>query len=396
MKPRIRPSSYYSRTSDGVAWLGPGGLIKLTGSAIAELTERLAPSLTGSTSMDELTAGLSEQQAHVVNSLINSLMECGLVSDADYTSAPGGPNSTFAAWHDCSDERYRHGRGIAIGASTVVEDFREALAASGAEDVEVISDPSILHTSKPDYAVHIFSANDLDIAAQIEGSCADIPLVQVMIGGQVAIFKMPDGIGWQSVWSRLRQGDRAQIIAPTCMNSTAIRLLANQVCFLLYRAIIGVTSVASGSVTWFNGVTLNSTHHSVLLHPSVVHAATESPEEFRQAITRLRKEMPLDEEEFSRNVISAIDQRFGPILALDEGELPQIPVRQARAVLDTGTVVERGADFGGTRRRTALRALGQYAATAIDSRRLNADRKLWAWRPHDNGTCLVRQPPMVS
>jgi hypothetical protein len=68
--------------------------------------------------------------------------------------------------------------------------------------------------------------------------------------------------------------------------------------------------------------------------------------------------------------MAAIDERFGPIRDLDEADLPQVPLRQMRAVVadpfsaDHVEVTAFGPDFASARHRAALKAVGMYGMLA--------------------------------
>jgi hypothetical protein len=82
------PGVYRVRVPDGLYFLGHTTAVRLTGASIADWVERLAPHLDGRNTLAELTAGQSRQRAAMVERVVASLREAGVVREV--SGPPGG------------------------------------------------------------------------------------------------------------------------------------------------------------------------------------------------------------------------------------------------------------------------------------------------------------------
>jgi hypothetical protein len=157
--------------------------------------------------------------------------------------------------------------------------------------------------------------------------------------------------------------------------------VANHAMHGVFRWLTGMEPAVSRTrVTRISTDSLRSHVHTVLPHPFAAHAVAYGAAGFRHRITELEQGAPLDEEEVSRRLAPAVDDRFG-ILALTEYDWAQSPLNVSAAVaadpvglLGPGARPDPvvGAGFGAVRARcaAALRALARYAAVMVDPRRL--------------------------
>src|ERR1043165_5830313 len=83
MRPLLRSDAYLAESEDGAYLLTHRGPVQFTGRTVHQFIERLAPSLDGSRTLDELTAGLAPERADAVRKLVGMLLDRDVVRDAD-------------------------------------------------------------------------------------------------------------------------------------------------------------------------------------------------------------------------------------------------------------------------------------------------------------------------
>ena len=125
--------------------------------------------------------------------------------------------------------------------------------------------------------------------------------------------------------------------------------------------------------------TLVSTRHRFLAHPLASAASPRTRAQARVTADTLTSSPPVDPDELLNRAALCVDQRCGLLSGLDEGDLPQFPLRLCRAVvrdpcglLPDGapalTVTECGTDARTARVRALLSAVAVYGALAVDRR----------------------------
>ncbi|MGY4970553.1 hypothetical protein ACWGCC_15275 [Streptomyces nigrescens] len=441
MRPRLKDDAYFTRVDEGLVWLTPAGMLTVKEPSVATMVERLAPRLNGRHTVDELTARLPERTRRLVVDLLDVLVRQGLVEDARpgrMPTARAEPDAAFiqqvtgAPDPGLALHRYRNGRALVIGPDPLLSQCVRALSASGVTTVETVLDEggaapddavhALVHDGI-DFALHLFGSTGLSHASALAGVCADrgIPLVQGLVSEQEVLVGPCATVDWTSVWRRLRPEDRKPFEAdPGPPSGAAGRVLANHMVFRLFRCVTGAATSEDQRLCSFATRTLETRRHEVLPHFSVSTARPESRADFVRTVRELRRGRGGTEAEFSTRAVQAIDARFGPIRDLAEDELPQLPLRQARALIAVPSWVDgpvvvtaSGPDFATARHRTALKAIGTYSAMTVDPRRLQvrsrsggrlpdepddiirlirageADARLWGIRLDDAQPCLV-------
>ncbi|MGC9497479.1 hypothetical protein [Streptomyces sp. WG7] len=426
MRPRLRDDAFYAPVAHGVVWLSSAGEITLNGTSIAAVTQRLAPHLDGRRTVDELTAALSDRHRDLVVGLIDVLLAKGLVRDADEergAPAGGGAGRAFATYFlgdgDAAHERFVGGRALVAGPGPMVSACVRALSRGGVRKVTALIDSPAQAADDPcdggtegdgpkddvlegiDFALHLFDCGGIAPARRLAARCArrGVPLVQALLSAAEVVIGPSPALDWETVWRRFTPDDRrAFSTARTPPASGAcLPVLANHLVFRLYRDVTGASAAADSRLQVFDTGTLEQSSHRVLPLPPPAGPVQRSRERFEASVRRLRAGRGLTEEEFSTRVMAAVDERFGPIRDLDEADLPQVPLRQMRAVVAdpfSGNRVEVtavGPDFASARHRAALKAVGVYGvlASGPPAPRSAGRRPRWGLRLRDDAPLLV-------
>jgi hypothetical protein len=382
-----------------VVWLSSSGEITLNGTSIAAVTQRLAPHLDGRRTVDELTASLSDRHRALVVELIDVLLAKDLVRDAaEERDAPTGDDAgrAFATYFTGdggeAHQRFVRGRALVVGPGPVVAACVQALSRAGVRKVTALmdcpvqvadalrdggtqgdaSDDDVLEGV--DFALHLFDCEGIAQARRLAAHCAErgVPLVQALLSAAEVVIGPNPALDWEAVWRRFAPGDRQAFRTARTLPTSGVCLpiLANHLAFRLYRDVTGTSVAADSRLQVFDTGTLERPSHRVLPLPPPVEPVKRSRERFMASVRRLRAGRRLSEEEFSTRVMAAIDERFGPIRDLDEADLPQVPLRQMRAVVadpfsaDHVEVTAFGPDFASARHRAALKAVGMYGMLA--------------------------------
>lgn len=439
MRPRLKDDVYFTPVDEGMVWLTPAGLLRMREPSVATMVERLAPRLNGRHTVDELTARLPERTRRLIVELLDALVRQGLVEDAGpgrTHTARAEPDAAFTQ-HVTGDphpalHRYRNGRALVIGSDPLLAHVVRALSASGVTTVETVLDEggaasddavhAIVHGGI-DFALHVFDSTGVSHASVLAAACAHrgVPLVQGLVSESEVLVGPCASADWMSVWRRLRDEDRKQFEAePGPPSGAAGRVLANHMAFRLFRCVTGTAAPGDQRICSFDTLTLETRRHDVLPHFSFGTVRPQSRVDFVRTVRELRRGLGCTETEFSTRAVQAIDAQFGPIRSLAEDELPQLPLRQARAFVAAPSwadgpvaVTASGPDFATARHRTALKAIATYGAMTVDPRRLHvrsrsggrlpdepddvirlirageADARLWGIRLDDAQPCLV-------
>ncbi|BCK73553.1 hypothetical protein Srufu_075060 [Streptomyces libani subsp. rufus] len=409
MRPRLKDDTYFTRVNEGLVWLTPAGLLTVKEPSVAAMVERLAPRLNGCHTVDELTARLPERGRRLVVELLDALVRQGLVEDVRPGRTPttgADPDAGFVQQvmgdPDPAVHRYRNGRALVIGPDRLVAHCVGALSASGVTRVETVLDEggampdgalhAIVHEGI-DFALHLFDSTGLSHASALAGVCADrdIPLVQGLVSESEVLVGPCATVDWTSVWLRLRAEDRKPFkTEPGPPSGAAGRILANHMVFQLFRWVTGAAGSEDQRLCSFATRTLETRRHDVLPHFCVRKTRPQSRADFVRTVRELRRGRGCTEAQFSTRAVQAIDARFGPIRDLAEDELPQLPLRQARALIAVPSwadgplvVTASGPDFATARHRTALKAIGAYGAVTVDPRCLHVHSRSGGRLPHD-------------
>ncbi|TLS42106.1 hypothetical protein FE633_32530 [Streptomyces montanus] len=391
MRPQLRSDAFFAPVAHGVIWLSSAGEVTLKGTSIAAVTQRLAPHLNGRRTVEELTATLSDQHRSLVVELIDVLLAKGLVRDA----AAEQPSALYVTG-DAVYERFAGGRALVAAPGPMVAACVRALSRGGVRKVTARIDARDQDTEgtpdgrvqsdvlddavdndgleSVDFVLHLFDCERIGHARRLAALCArrDIPLVQALVSAAEVLIGPHPALDWETVWRRLAPEDRHAFRTARMppMSGACLPVLANHLAFLLYRQVTGTSGAADSRLHVFDTGTLERTSHRVLPLPPPTGSVRRSRERFEASVRRLRAGRRLTEEELSTRVMAAIDERFGPIRRLDEADLPQLPLRQTRAVVadpfsaDRVEVTAYGPNFRSARHRAALKSVGTYGVLA--------------------------------
>lgn len=383
MRPRVRDDVYFASVSDGVAWLSGSGSLKLSGTSIATVVERLVPLLDGRNTLEDLTSSLSADHREMVTNLVTLLVERGMADDADREQEHAGT------------DRYKTGRALVIGPRETTDEYVHALLRSGVREVVHTCGPDLDLLQEVDFVLHVFGHADISPACRTSRLAHDLglPFVHALVSKEHALIRFPSGPDWASVWRRLRPAD-AEVFRRTSGSppAPALHVLANHLALRLSRQVAKLPGGDDDQIVWFDTRTLALSRHHVL--PAARPGGAEPDSRpFRRSIRRLRHVPRWSAREFSLRVVRAIDARFGLIRLLDEGDLEQVPLRRSRAVVAHDVIVSSyGRDFATARHRTAMRAVAAHGALAVDPRRLHHDGgslRRWGLRLTDGEPRLV-------
>jgi hypothetical protein len=409
VRPRLRQGAYVAAARDGALWLSDSGPLLLKGGSVAAVAERLAPHLHGQQTIEQLTAALSSRHRDMVVELIRVLVDAGLVTDADGASPASAPAGDVGPDRGCAEylagesatyERYAERRALLIGTGRLVTECADALRRSGVVDVVALEEGGVLTGNELESAgsvVQVFPADEVESACRVADRCAarGVPLVQALASGSGALIGPVTGVRWTSVWRRLDAVERERFLSSAAeLPAASSRILADQLVFRSFRHLIGAPLPDADRVTVFDAATLAVTHRRVLPHPDGSPATPASRAQFLRSVELLRDGGKIAPERFSTAVMSCIDELFGPIRDIGDGDTPQLPLRRARAVVAgpasaaTSSVTAAGPDFAAARHRTAVEALRLYCSLTMDPRRLQAGQT-WGLRLHDDEPCRV-------
>jgi hypothetical protein len=313
--------------------------------------------------------------------------------------------------------RWRAARTLVVADPAALTALVAAVELAGGRPVTAAAADLPAAVAGADVVVHLAGPADLDRAALLDRLCAAGPAVlaqAVVIGPQAWLGPFgPDArtVGWTSAWRRLRP-DPATHHAPGpgpgpgpgpvaggvngvngpggapgpgggWGDSVAGVLLRNRLVNEVLRQVAGAHDGGAGA--WMVRLDLDSlaaTRHPVLAHPLVRPAGPVSAEDLLATVARLRgaaraRPAGTGADELDRAARPAVDPWLGPLRSVDDGGLPQLPLRVAVASVAAGvsagpdlTVVASGPDTATARSRAIRRGLAAYAARVLDPRRL--------------------------
>lgn len=149
---KLREDAFYVPTSDGIWILTPHGEVVLTGRSIFQWVDRLAPYLDGQRTLAELTAALPADRKSMVERVINTLCERGVVVETSEDSGPARPLAGdeqrlyrreigFLGYFGSSAQRsfqaYRDSVAVLAGTGRMLTETVQAALGSGARTLRV-------------------------------------------------------------------------------------------------------------------------------------------------------------------------------------------------------------------------------------------------------------------
>jgi YcaO cyclodehydratase, ATP-ad Mg2+-binding len=150
----LREDAYYAPSPDGVVILTHQGRVSLTGVSIYQWIERLAPFLNGRNSLAELTAALPPERRQLVEQIVTTLLDRGVVRQLGEDEPHGlsaGEAATYRAelgflgyFRDSAGrafQRYRDSPALVLGAGRLLPAVVRAGLRSGLRQVRAVITP---------------------------------------------------------------------------------------------------------------------------------------------------------------------------------------------------------------------------------------------------------------
>lgn len=388
MRPKFKGDASFIPTADGVYLRGNNRRLMLKGKSLYTLLQRLIPHLTGSATLEELTAGLDAEKKRMVMHLVEKLLAHDFIKDLgqdrDHTLRPSdietyASNIAFLDSLQTSAshlfETFRQQRLLLIGTGVslislvqaglecgvklldAVESGEEGGQASpGAQaagcfvpcdDEQMVQwmptpcweDESDARSAIQGYdaVVHIAGPLTLPRARILNRLCRDEQkvLVQaVVLAHQVWIGPLI-GPGskncWECAWWRVQaNGDVLLEQGDRSLTPAEAALVAHRLLFTLFRFVTRIAeSDHAGQVSVLDLTTWQSERHHVLPHPycsTCQHPVVATSAQFLARIRRLQEQEPLDSEHFLHTIVPCLDERCGLFTTLDATPFVQIPL----------------------------------------------------------------------
>lgn len=362
VKARLRRDVFLIPAADGVRILTNRGGTSLTGPTIYEWTRRLAPYLDGSASVATLTRSLPPDRRAMVESIVATLFEHGLVRDADDGTAPECTELTYldsylpAAGKSYRD--YRQARVAVRAPDPLARELLEVLRDSGAD-----AHPAAELDANPDLLVRVLD-NPEHVAADDER-----PGVLAVLNGDELWTHA--GAHAAAAWWRWSRWHTPQ--PPATLSPEATSLAASMLAMSAFRQLTGVAEPADElTMTCLHLSSLRITTHRFLPRPP----ADRRP--LGDTLIRLAAAEPLDPDILDAAASSLRDDRLGVIGELSERDFAQLPVNVAAATVAgrRGPVIGAGLSVAEARWEAVLAGVTAHAVSTVDSSRELAGARL--------------------
>ncbi|MFI9813823.1 hypothetical protein [Saccharothrix variisporea] len=372
MRPRLRADVRYVKSSEGVYVRGSAGACTLTGGAAYEWLDRLAPFLTGEHALDDLVAPLKSEQRDVVEHLVRSLLDQQLLVDArddephsltEEEQRVYAPEIAFLRYATDSAEhrfeRLRSARVALVGHGPVLAALLEAGLRSGWRRVEVCTDdvvpPGAVRDSAQEVVVHTGPPSDPDLLLCVSDRPMELDAKAVglvLVGGAEA---------WVTA-----VGPPERVVACT----RRLGSLHDSDEDLLTGPVPGIIA-AHVALSCFRHLTGTAAEEPVLTRIDLRDLSARTHRPLPYAFTEpVRTDAVADTDRVDERLV---DERVGVLRALDEDDLPQVPLAVCRATVSDPEavlpgwaplpqVVGWGVDRDRARWHTALAALATYGS----------------------------------
>ncbi|MFC3381527.1 TOMM precursor leader peptide-binding protein [Couchioplanes azureus] len=394
MKPKLKNDTLYLPSAEGIYFVSNHGTLTLEGRHVYQWVDKLAPFLTGEHTLEQITAGLSEQRRRMVENLIAGLLQKGFVKDAGADRDHDLDAGELAAYEseiafidyyqDSAGYRFQQFREstiLLVGAGrslvaavqaclqTGARQVRLAVTGEAATDRQRIAehverarrrDPrqSLTEQATPDLdgadvVIHVSDKPMLDRARALNRACRErgIVAIQAVLAGDEAwvgpLVAGAAGACWECAWLRMLGraagsrgngggfADRADAATSEFLAGPTAAVVAHQAAFEVFKHLTGAGPVeTAGAMVRIDLETLQSAGHPVTAHPlCTIHGIepVRSDADFLAAVRRLAEGPEISAEAFSTAAAACFDERTGLLGSLDEGDWGQLPLKVSRA-----------------------------------------------------------------
>ncbi len=365
---------YYAQTAEGMTILSPVGPVTLIGRTPYPMLRALHPLLDGTYTLDELTAGLSEDRAAAVRRLVTMLSDTGVV------------RSTTV-----DDDIDTVGKALVIGNADFCTEMERTVRRSGGSVTRIVTDGGAEVTDAVRTAL---ADTDFGYCWMPSLDPASVEAIETAFRGRGVPLAWVSSVG-AAIW--FAHGARTED-TPLSALSVLLRLDANGHVTEQNRAELAVPANTALAVRLergrssprreavrFDPDTLESSVVKTADHPFAAPAAIRSADEFGARIAELARSPRLTEAEFSTRAAGFRGEWTGLFTDPDESDFAQLPLRVCRATVSDPVgllrlrgeprpeVVGWGGDFALARYRAVEQALATYASIMVDPARLQTN-----------------------
>jgi hypothetical protein len=395
MRPAIRPDVYCAATHYGAFILTPPGPVRLTGASIAAWIAGLAPYLDGRSTLAELTASLSQQRREMVQQVVNSLHQAGVVRDLDRdgagTGAAPAPGDTgpltvaevdeYAAeigylghfLDSCADAfaGYRAVPALVVGSGPLLGPLVSAALRSGIRQLRVAATSAVLaelaepSLRDPAQQLTYHAVTDLQAGPEVAELVADAGLVlhaaetgadtgvleQVCAAAGVwlaqavttdrEVWLVPvgtDPAGWSAVAGRLatapgHPAPEPPGQVPADPDPAELLAAATRLVQGGFQALTGVAEPGPRThLIRVPRVGWAPQRHRFVPHPHALPVVPTAAAALPERVAALAAGARLTEQEFSRRAVRCLDPRLG-LFTFPDNDWEQLPLQVCEAVV---------------------------------------------------------------
>ena len=404
---------YLVATANGARILTNRGTESFTGATIHDSLRRLAARLDGTSTIDELTAGLDPERRAMVERIVALLMRQGIATEGEPLEPRGelGYLDSFVPDAEAAYRRFREANIVVVGAGAVVGELLDVLTWSGATRLAALVTPELPTDLPTDLPTELLAGQpgeagrnrlvvrrverdelpgalaDLtpDLVVQVAGPDQALDLDRVCRAGGIRIVhgaRVGDelwiGTDWESAWRRLGAAtnlpatDRPATDLPATgeWEPEEAALVAAMVGMAAFRELTGSAAADEGLVCARPGG-LEATVHRCL--PHFAARAANGPYDALDTIAALAAGPALPPDQLDAAGARLVDPRLGVIREVSERDFAQLPLNVTAAVLADGPprlVTGAALSVREARWRAVLGAIAAHAASVVDPARL--------------------------
>jgi hypothetical protein len=403
MRPRLKAGVFFAPNTngDGAVVSSGGEVVTLRGAATYGWLEKLAPRLTGDHTLGQLTAVLPPAKAAMVERLVAALHEAKLVRDAaadePHTlsadelrkyAAEIGFIEAYADSPESRFQRFRTARVLAVGTGPVLAAAVEAGERAGMRGITVAGSVDASRVDDADVVLYVSGSPDAAAVLDLDEWCAErgkVFVPAVVVGDEAWVGPVCGPHRWTSVWHRLPDRDTSR---PTeFLTGPVPGIVASHAVFACFEHLTGVmTEARAGTVVRIDLETLQTSRHRAAEHPAARTVKPAAAEDLLARVAELAAGPVLDDDVLDERLPLLTDEVLGILSPPDERDLTQFPLR----VLESNGVYGVGVDSADARADAVFQAVAEYAAGAVDARRLLDGE---GWPLSDVGPRWLEAPP---